>query len=195
MDQGAPQMTPQQLQRIMGIPLARAQAWAPWMARAMELSECTTLQRKAAWLAQVGHESGCLRYTREIWGPTKQQLRYEGTALGQRLGNAQGGDGKRYMGRGLIQITGRGNYRQCTERMALVLQGVDAPDFEEAPELLERKDWAALTAALYWVTRKLNRWADSGDFAELTRRINGGYTGLAHRQALYTAALLELQNV
>jgi putative chitinase len=188
-------MTPAQLQRIMGIKPVAAANWRAYIARALVLSDCTTPQRKAAWLAQVGHESGCLRYTREVWGPTKQQLRYEGTTLAKRLGNTEPGDGHRYMGRGLLQITGRANYRQCTERMAGILQGVDVPDFEQTPELLERPGWAALTAALYWRTRGLNRFADSGDFAELTRRINGGYTGLAHRQALYTAALLELQHV
>lgn len=187
-------MTPGQLQRIMGIKPATAVMWAPFITRALELSECNTKQRKAAWVAQVGHESGCLRYTREIWGPTKQQLRYEGTTLAKRLGNTQPGDGLTYLGRGLIQITGRTNYRQCTERMAALVRGVDVPDFEESPGLMERQDWAALTAALYWTTRKLNRFADSGDFAELTRRINGGYNGLAHRQALYTAALLEFEN-
>jgi putative chitinase len=188
-------VTPGQLQRIMGIKPAAAARWMPYVAKAMALSNCTTRQRKAAWLAQVGHESGCLRYTREIWGPTKQQLRYEGTSLAKTLGNTQPGDGLLYMGRGLIQITGRTNYRQCTERMAAMVQGVEVPDFEENPQLMERPDWAALTAALYWRTRKLNRFADSGDFAELTRRINGGYNGLAHRQSLYTAALMELEDV
>ena len=187
-------ITPAQLQRIMGIQPALAARWAPYIARALALSDCTTTARHAAWLAQVGHESGCLRYTRELWGPTPQQLRYEtGTTLAKRLGNTQPGDGKRYMGRGLIQTTGRANYRQCAERMAgLVASGTNVPDFEEHPHLLERPDWAALSAALYWRTRNLNRWADSGDFAELTRRINGGYNGLAHRQHLHVAALAAL---
>lgn len=186
-------MTPEQLQRIFGIKGSLAVRWAPFIVKAMELSECTTAKRKAAWLAQIGHESGCLRFTREIWGPTKQQLRYEpSSSLSVRLGNTQPGDGKRYMGRGLIQITGRVNYRMCSERMGLLLQNAKVPDFEERPELLESPDWAALTAALYWKQKNLNRFADSGDFAELTRRVNGGFTGLAHRQALYTAAIGEL---
>jgi putative chitinase len=190
-------MTPAQLQRIMGIKPALATRWAPLIARALVLSECHTPVRKAAWLAQVGHESGCLRYTREIWGPTQQQRRYEPiTTLAGRLGNTQPGDGVRYMGRGLIQITGRANYRMCTERMAALLNGPGVPelvpDFEEQPHLLERPDWAALTAALYWRERRLNRFANRMDFAELTRRINGGYNGMAHRQALFVAALGEL---
>lgn len=186
-------ITPAQLQRVMGIKPALAARWAPYITRALDLSDCTTPARAAAWLAQVGHESGCLRYTRELWGPTAQQLRYEpGTTLAKRLGNTQPGDGKRYMGRGLIQITGRGNYRLCTERMAGLVAGAQVPDFEEQPELLERPDWAALSAALYWRKHNLNRWADNGDFAELTRRINGGYNGLAHRQHLHVAALATL---
>jgi putative chitinase len=186
-------MTPQQLQRILGIKMSLAARWAPLIARALDLSECNTPKRKAAWLAQIGHESGNLRYTREIWGPTKQQLRYEpGTTLAKRLGNTQSGDGERYMGRGLIQITGRVNYRMCSERMGFLLQNAKVPDFEEQPELLERPDWAALTAALYWRQKKLNQFADNGDFTELTRRINGGYNGLAHRQHLFIAALGEL---
>lgn len=186
-------MTPTQLQRVYGIKASLAARWTPFIAKAMELSECDTAKRKAAWLAQIGHESGCLRFTREIWGPTKQQLRYEPTtSLSVRLSNDQPGDGKRYMGRGLIQITGRGNYRMCSERMGFLLQGVRVPDFEANPELLESPEWAALTAALFWKQKNLNRFADSGDFAELTRRINGGFNGLAHRQHLYIAALGEL---
>lgn len=186
-------ITSAQLQRIMGIKPALASRWVPHVAHALHLSECTTTQRRAAWLAQVGHESGCLRHTRELWGPTAQQLRYEpGTTLARRLGNTQPRDGTRYKGRGLIQITGRANYRQCAECMAGLVAGVHVPDFEDQPDLLERPDWAALSAALYWRTRRLNRWADNGDFAELTRRINGGHNGLAHRQHLYVAALAAL---
>jgi putative chitinase len=186
-------ISPTQLQRIMGIKPALATRWAPYITRALDLSDCTTTARAAAWLAQIGHESGCLRYTRELWGPTAQQLRYEpGTTLAKRLGNTQPGDGTRYKGRGLIQITGRGNYRLCTERMAGLVAGAQVPDFEEQPELLERPDWAALSAALYWRTHNLNRWVDRGDFAELTRRINGGLNGLAHRQHLHVAALATL---
>jgi len=187
-------VSPAQLQRIMGIKPALAARWAPYIAQALLLSDCTTPQRRAAWLAQIGHESGCLRYTRELWGPTPQQLRYEpGTTLATRLGNTQPGDGKLYMGRGLIQITGRANYRQCAERMAGLTNGATVPDFEAEPAQLERPNWAALSAALYWRTRNLSRWADNpADFAELTRRINGGYNGLAHRQHLYVAAMAEL---
>lgn len=189
-------ITPATLQRVYACPAARARAWAPHVAAALALAECTTRERIAAWLAQIGHESGGLRYVREIWGPTPQQLRYEpGTTLAARLGNTQPGDGALYMGRGLIQITGRANYRDTTARLRDVL-GTGAadtvPDFEADPQALELPTWAALSAGLFWRTRKLNRWADVGDFAELTRRINGGYNGLAHRQALLARALVVL---
>lgn len=189
-------MRTDQLQRIYGIRPTLATRWAPFITKALELSECTTVQRQAAWLAQVGHESGCLKYTREIWGPTKQQERYEPpTQLAARLGNTDEGDGKLFMGRGLIQITGRANYRMCAERMAGLLQGAEVPDFEQTPELLERPDWAAFSAALYWRTRRLNRFVDRDDFTGLTKAINGGLNGLAHRQQLFVAALMELEHV
>ncbi len=81
----------------------------------MLFRQINTPARAAAFLAQVGHESGQLRYLREIWGPTPAQVRYEGRAD---LGNAQPGDGKRFMGRGLIQITGRKNYADCGAALA-----------------------------------------------------------------------------
>lgn len=143
--------------------------------------EITTRLRIAALLAQVGHESGGLRYVREIWGPTPAQQRYEGRAD---LGNTQPGDGKRYMGRGLIQITGRANYADVGHAL-----GIDAVD---APEVLESPLYAALSAGWYWHTRMLNPLADTGDMAAITRRINGGYNGLQDRMARYERALKAL---
>lgn len=187
---------PAALQRVFGCPAARAQAWAEPMGAAMRLGDITTRPRAACFLAQIGHESGGLRYVREIWGPTPQQLRYEpGTTLAARLGNTQPGDGARYMGRGLIQTTGRSNYAMTRDRLRAILGphvGDAVPDFEAEPERLEQRTWAALSAGLFWRERRLNRWADAGDFAELTRRINGGFNGLAHRQALLARALVVL---
>ena len=179
------------LARVYGITASKAVAWAPHIQEALRLAECDTKQRVACWLGQVGHESGHLKYTREIWGPTKQQLRYEpGTTLAARLGNVQEGDGALFMGRGLIQTTGRANYVMTRQRMLEFYK--DVPDFEAEPHLLQQQRWAALSAGLYWRVRGLNKWADSYDFAELTRRINGGYNGLAERQALYVRALMVL---
>ncbi|MCX6398468.1 MAG: hypothetical protein NTX33_00865, partial [Propionibacteriales bacterium] len=111
------------------------------------------------------------------WTPT--QARYENRAD---LGNRIPGDGKRFMGRGLIQITGRFNCRAVTVGLKLVRK--DAPDFERSPEMLEQPEWAALSAAWYWYSRSLSALADAGDFEAITRRINGGLNGQSERVAL-----------
>jgi putative chitinase len=182
-------VTPALLAAALAIPLARASLWAGPLAPALELAEINSVQRLACFLAQVGHESGRLRFARELWGPTPQQLRYEpGTELSARLGNVRPGDGRRYMGRGLIQVTGRANYARASA-MLRALYGEVVPDFVVAPAMLEAPRWAALSASGYWRERGLNRYADAHDFVTLTRRINGGANGLADRQALYTQAL------
>jgi putative chitinase len=181
---------PAVLQSLYGIKPAQAQRWVKPLAHAMGLAECTTHFRRAAFLAQVGHESGHLKYTREIWGPTPQQKRYDPkTTLAGRLGNVYPGDGRLFMGRGLLQTTGRANYALTTLWLRELL-GPIVPDFEREPHLLELDLWAAMSAALYWRKRNLNRWVDASDFAELTRRINGGYKGLADRQLLHARALM-----
>lgn len=134
--------------------------------------------RVAAFIAQVGHESGQLRYVREIWGPTAQQAGYEGRAD---LGNTVKGDGSKYRGRGLIQVTGRANYAACGEALGL--------DLIARPELLELPQHATMSAAWFWSTRGLNTLADQGQFMKITRRINGGLNGQDDRQALYDRAL------
>lgn len=128
--------------------------------------------RETAFLAQIAHESGGFVYTRELWGPTPAQDRYEGR---QDLGNIHPGDGKRYMGRGLIQVTGRANYYQVGQALGLNLI--------DHPELLEDPIHAARSAGWFWKARGLNELADVGDFRGITRKINGGYNGLADRQA------------
>lgn len=178
--------------------MALAESWSPFLAAAARFCDVDEdPYRLACFLAQIGHESGRLRYTREIWGPTPQQLRYDyGTPLAAKLGNFQPGDGKRYMGRGLIQITGRMNYHVTTDQMKDYLksesaagEGIpDVPDFEASPEKLEQPLWASLSGALYWKIKKLNVFADRRDFVTLTQRINGGINGLADRQALFAAA-------
>ena len=136
------------------------------------------LKRVAAFIAQIGHESGQLKYVREIWGPTKAQSKYEGRAD---LGNAVKGDGYKYRGRGLIQITGRANYAECGEALSL--------DLVNHPELLEMPQHACMSAAWFWASRGLNTLADAGKFDTITRRINGGQNGAADRLALHARAL------
>lgn len=185
-------ITPYLLQHAWRIPADRAARWSPVMQAALELADISNEQRLACWLAQVGHESGRGRFTREIWGPTPAQARYEPTTkLSRMLGNINAGDGKRFMGRGLIQTTGRANYVHTAVRLK-ALVGESAPDVVTAPALLEAPEWAALSAGIFWRDRGLNRYADAGDFLTLTRRINGGTNGLADRQMLYTQALSAL---
>lgn len=142
---------------------------------AMEEFGILTAPQQQMFLAQIAHESGQLRFVREIWGPTPAQMRYEGRAD---LGNTQEGDGYRFLGRGLIQITGRANYRQCS----LGLYGI-AHTLIEQPELLEEPLPASRSAGWFWHARGLNAFADRGDFETLTRRINGGLNGYDDRLA------------
>ena len=156
------------------------------MAAAFQYAACDTVKRQAAFIGQVGHESGGFKYVREVWGPTRAQIGYEGR---KDLGNEKPGEGYFYRGRGLLQITGKANYRRITERLA----GSACPDFVAHPEALEQPRWAALSAADYWADRQLNRYADAGDWKRLTRAINGGYNGLADRLARTERALAALQ--
>lgn len=182
-------ISPSLLTKVYGIKPSSATKWVKHIDAAVRFCDASEPKRLAAFLAQIGHESGCLRYTREIWGPTDQQRRYDPvTTLAGRLGNIYPGDGKTYMGRGLIQTTGRANYAMTTVMLRKLL-GPTVPDFEADPLQLELPSWAALSAGLFWRVKGLNRFADTYDFLTLTRRINGGTNGLAHRQALYTQAL------
>lgn len=146
--------------------------------------EITTPTRIAAFMAQVAHETGGFRYLTEIWGPTDQQKKYEPPSpLAARLGNINAGDGKRYRGRGLIQITGRANYKMYGERLGLKL--------ETEPELAAKPDVAVRVAGSYWKANGLNGLADKASvdaFYQVTRRINGGLNGVQDRLARWKKA-------
>lgn len=180
-------VTPGLLVAAMGCSAELAVRYAEHLDEACRRFQIATPARLAAFLAQIGHESGSLRWAREIWGPTPAQSRYEGRAD---LGNTQPGDGSRYRGRGLIQTTGRENYRRVRDRLRLLLG--DVPDFEANPEALEQPRWAALSAGDYWDMRGLNALADVGDFLAITKRINGGTNGLADREARHKRAIAAL---
>ena len=171
-------ITEQQLLQILPNAGRNAGVFVPVLNTAMSRYGIVGTPRAAAFIAQVGHESGQLRFVREIWGPTAQQAGYEGRTD---LGNTVKGDGSKYRGRGLIQITGRANYAACGEALGL--------DLLSKPELLEQPQYAAMSAAWFWSTRGLNTLADQSGFVKITRRINGGLNGLADRQALYEKAL------
>lgn len=171
-------ITEQQLLQILPNAGRNAGVFVPVLNTAMNRYGILGTARAAAFIAQVGHESGQLRWVREIWGPTTQQAGYEGRAD---LGNTQKGDGSKYRGRGLIQVTGRANYKACGDALGL--------DLISNPELLELPQNAAMSAAWFWSTHGLNTLADQGEFVKITRRINGGLTGQDDRQALYDKAL------
>ena len=195
----AVKLTPELLAAAIGCTPARAQVWAGPLQAACEAYGITTPQRLAAFLAQIGHESGSLQFVREIWGPTDAQTRYERdpaapwpendqqarqaayqrNRLAWRLGNTEPGDGHRYSGTGPIQNTGRANFRRLTQRLRLRF-GPDVPDFEAEPERLQEPRWGAMAAADYWGDRRLNELADIGAdaaFEQITRSINGGLNG------------------
>lgn len=125
------------------------------------------------WLAQLFHESTALRDTLEL---------ASGRAYEGRLGNVRPGDGVRYKGRGLIQLTGRANYRAFTLAMKRLLP--NAPDFEARPELVEQLPWCVEAAGWFWRhgNGDLNRYADRDDIVAVTRRVNGGENGLPERR-------------
>ncbi|MCP3749607.1 glycoside hydrolase family 19 protein [Pseudomonas sp. SBB6] len=150
---------------------------------AMVRWEIDTPRRQAAFLAQVGHESGQLRYVKEL-GNDRYLARYDTGTLALRLGNTPeaDGDGQLYCGRGLIQVTGRNNYRACS----MALFGDER--LLKQPQLLEQPQWAAESAAWFWHSRGLNQLADRSEFNRITRHINGGLNGLEDRLKLWARA-------
>jgi putative chitinase len=176
-------MTPETLSEAMGIPLVRARKWAPALSKAMEGGQINTRLRMVAFLAQIGHETNGLVWVKELGGASYFQ-KYEGR---KDLGNTQPGDGPKFAGRGLIQVTGRANYLAASK----ALFGDDR--LLKTPELLEQPEWAAESAVWFWSSRNLNTLADADRFTDLTKRINGGTNGLEDRKVRYRLALSVLK--
>lgn len=170
-------MTPQQVMACTGARWDRACTFAPLLTAAMEEFGIDTEARQAAFLAQIGHESGGLHWLVELWGPTATQLRYE---VRQDIGNCEPGDGYKYRGRGLIQVTGRANYKAAGDALGV--------DLVANPERLGEPELACRSAAWFWKAHDLNSLADAGDFEKLTKRINGGLNGYPERLSLWEAA-------
>lgn len=125
-----------------------------------------TPTRQAHFITQVAHESGSFRYTEEIASGTAYENRAD-------LGNIISGDGIRFKGKGLIQITGRNNYKK--------LSGTFGVDFVSNPYLLKTPEWACKSAGWFWDSKKLNGHADKNNFLTITYLINGGQNGLQER--------------
>ena len=169
----------------------------------------STPARQSAFLAQCAHESaGFSRFAENLnysaaglaatWPgrfrgadeqPNALALAYQrrpaviaNHVYANRMGNGdeESGDGWRFRGRGLLQITGRGMYQRCGAALGLPLL--------EQPDLLLQPEQAVFSAAWFWQSNGLNALADAGDFEAITRRINGGLNGLAERKALWLKA-------
>jgi|688.fasta_scaffold19446_3 putative chitinase len=157
--------------------------------------QINTIKRQAHFIGQCAHESNWFNILEEnlnysaqglmsIWGsrfPTieiaqqyaKQPEKIANKVYGGRMGNLEDGDGWKYRGRGIIQLTGRENYRNTGRALGLDLEGF--------PELALVPLYACLSAGHYWSKKGLNELADKDDYKEITRRINGGQTGIMDR--------------
>ncbi len=175
-------LTDGQLQQIMPtLSAQKRQMYLPFLNNIMPMYDINSPMRQAAFLAQIAHESGELKFWEEIWGPTSAQKRYEPPSdLATRLGNTKPGDGKRYKGRGPIQITGRFNYRKYGQLLELDLEG--------NPDLASTTQVGFETASQFWKMNGLNELADIPDFTAITKRINGGLNGQASREKYYERA-------
>lgn len=175
-------ITRDQLLAIMPLAKDRADKWLDPLNAAMLEYGIDTQRRVSAFLAQIAHESGQLLYVNELASGEA----YDTGRLAARLGNTPeaDGDGQRYKGRGLIQITGRYNYRECS----MALYG-DPSLLIGNPEILEEPYAAARSAAWFWWSRGLNIVADCpNSFQLITRRINGGLNGYEERVAYFERA-------
>jgi putative chitinase len=144
-----------------------------------EKFQINTALRQAHFLAQLAHESANFQTTVEF----ASGAAYEGRAD---LGNTQRGDGVRFKGRGLIQLTGRSNYGRYGQILGV--------DFVGHPDLAAQFPWAALTGGEYWKARNINAPADRDDVVQVTRLINGGTNGLSSRQEYLRKAKDVLRN-
>ena len=135
--------------------------------------DLTTPLRQAHFLAQLCHESGSFNYLEELASGEDYEWRDD-------LGNVQAGDGVRFKGRGLIQITGRANYGDCGDALG--------QDLIATPTRLADPDLACRSAGWFWNTRYLSAFADRDDVDTITYRINGGYNGYDERVEFLNAA-------
>ena len=182
-----------------------AESWYEAICQILPDYDINTAHRVAAFLAQTAHESGGYRAIREnlnykaeslmrVWpryfpsmeiakAYEKKPEKIANRAYANRMGNGpeESGDGWRYCGRGLIQLTGKSNYERYAESLEISV--------EEASEHLTTFEGCVQSAAWFWEANNLNQWADKGDILTLTKRINGGTIGLEDRIKHYNHAL------
>lgn len=168
-------VSPEQLRAIVpNLSAERAAELTPYLNAAMDEAGIDTVQGQATFIAQLAHESGGFRH----WEELASGAAYEGRAD---LGNTQPGDGRRFKGRGPLQLTGRDNYRRAGQALGI--------DLENNPELAARMDVGFRVAAWYFSTRGVTEAANSGNFRRATQLINGGQNGAADRERYYAQAL------
>lgn len=186
--------------------MATADKWASYLETAAAKFDINTPARQSAWLAQCAHESGHFRYTSENlnysaealnkvfkkYFPTiesakpyaRQPLKIASKVYGGRMGNGAEGtlEGFKYRGRGLIQLTGKDNYRAFGKSIGREAEILANPDLVAEPEL------AAQSAAWFWKSNGLNELADKKEIDAISKRINGGTLGLEERRKLFAQA-------
>jgi len=163
-----------------GVSRDRIAALQPAVAQALIECGCHTVERIAMWCAQIGHESGGLRYMEEIADGSAYEGRID-------LGNIHPGDGKRFKGRGPIQVTGRANYTQLSQ-WAFSKNLVPSPTFfVDRPSELASDQYGFLGVIWYWTVARpqINALCDQRDLVGVTRAINGGTNGLEDRRNRY----------
>lgn len=168
-----------ELIRIMPHAKNRAETYLDWLNKAMLEFDIDNPLREAAFLAQVAHESGELKYTEEIYGGEK----YDVGRLAIKLGNTpeDDGDGEATKGAGLIQLTGTANHRACADYFGI--------PYDKIADWLKQPEGACRSAGWFWKTRGLSELADNQNYLLITKRINGGTNGYAERCKYYERAL------
>ena len=169
--------------------------WEEWLNYTFRKYEIVTNIRKAHFMGQACHESNWLRTLEEnlnysanglisIWGSrfpdmaiaeqyARNPQKIANKVYGGRFGNTEDGDGWKYHGRGIFQLTFKDNYKRCGDALGI--------DLTASPELLLTEKYASLSAGWYWNKKALNELADKNDYEGITKRINGGMTGLMDR--------------
>jgi len=177
--------------------LGLGEEWLEPLNETFEKYEINTPNRQACFIGQCMHESGGFKLLREnlnysakglvaTWPSRFPNLEYAAEyerkperiankVYSGRMGNTEEGDGAKYIGRGLIQLTGKDNYKAVTEALGT--------DLLANPQLLEQPRYAALSAGWFWNKKGLNALADANDIETMTKRINGGLIGLDDRKA------------
>lgn len=193
------QLTKEHLQQIAPVSDKACEVFLPHINKYALVYNVDTPLRMAMFLAQVLHESECFKYTREIWGPTAEQQRYERDMKAAwndklkktdrnykayHLGNVHPGDGKFFKGHGLIQVTGRANHFKCSYDL------FKDDRLIKTPELLTTPEFAVLSAYWFWDRNKLNELSELPEPLEpCTKRINGGKNGIKERGEYYSKAI------